>query len=89
MQALKAEMRETADAQAVKQPLLDRIQELEQKSSNTARMELSLRAAKKAAGKADGQIQVDFHVPQDTCLTITSLSHQTFKFMWDLLDECP
>lgn len=56
--ALKAETRQEASAQAIRQPLLEQIKELEQKLSSAARLDSMLRAARKAAGKSDGQVQV-------------------------------
>ena len=53
-------MREGADVQAVRQPLLDQIRGLEGKVTAASRLDSMLKAARKAAGKADGQVQVSF-----------------------------
>ena len=58
LEALKVEMREGADVQAVRQPLLDQIRELEGKLTAASPLDSMLKAARKAAGKADGQVQV-------------------------------
>ena len=61
--ALKDQIREAAaardaDIEEAKRPLVAQIKDLEQKASAASRMESMMRSARKAASKADGQIQV-------------------------------
>ena len=63
LEALKAQMRDAAaqhdaDIEAAKNPLHTRIKELEDMAGGAKRVESMLRAARKAASKADGQVQV-------------------------------
>ena len=62
LKALKDQIRQSAEARdaellSAKEPLVAQIRELEDKATSAKRVESMLRAARKSASKADGQIQ--------------------------------